>query len=500
MADVDEVLVGVSRAQLEAKLAAAVAAINRGGRDRLLAWPPADLGEFLDALGSSAEGYRQWAGGDDQTARRPRGQPRVVRSVLGVAWWTDRAGRKHVRVGARRGRIPSAELAHLLWPRPGPTGRPTPGWAPPALAVVHPDHTFLRVRGGEERVVATCACGVGGEPDAVGWMGECCGPCHDRRQAGEPAPPPAARSFVLRAEGAPRALCFVPDGRTLAVGVGDSVELWDVHEGRKRVSLPQESSVQGIAVAADGSALAAASSGVSVWRGVPDEPRPADYAFLPGSRSVALSPDGSLVASGLRARMEVRLWRLGESPADPGRELWPGAFAPHLSFSPDGGTLAAGLYGAGAGKRASWQVRLWDVAAEREGAPALEVGRVVTGLCFSPDGRTLAVATHTQGAGVSGEVELWDARGGGRKCVLGPHPGGGVAGVAFLPGGGRMLSAGAGDQVVKLWDLASGREEAAFVWHREPVRGLALSPDGSWLATAERGLVRLWPVELLCGG
>jgi WD40 repeat protein len=63
-----------------------------------------------------------------------------------------------------------------------------------------------------------------------------------------------------------------------------------------------------------------------------------------------------------------------------------------------------------------------------------------------------------------------------------------------------MLSAGTTDKVVKLWDLTSGREEASFEWHRRSLRGCALSADGTWLATAECGLIRLWPVEAVCGG
>jgi WD40 repeat protein len=68
---------------------------------------------------------------------------------------------------------------------------------------------------------------------------------------------------------------------------------------------------------------------------------------------------------------------------------------------------------------------------------------------------------------------------------------GSVNAVAFSPDGWRLASAAYG--VVRLWDPASGAEQAPLTGHDNVVTAVAFSPDGRWLASAGReGIVWLW--------
>jgi WD40 repeat protein len=69
-----------------------------------------------------------------------------------------------------------------------------------------------------------------------------------------------------------------------------------------------------------------------------------------------------------------------------------------------------------------------------------------------------------------------------------------VYAVAFSPDG-RWLASGGADNVVKLWEVASGAEVRSFRGHTDYVSSLAFSPDGRWLASGSKDrTIRLWDV------
>jgi dipeptidyl aminopeptidase/acylaminoacyl peptidase len=115
----------------------------------------------------------------------------------------------------------------------------------------------------------------------------------------------------------------------------------------------------------------------------------------------------------------------------------------HLSFSPDGKTLAVALDDGATELRDSRSLRM--VAQLRSGGVAAD-----RSVRFSPDGRLLAIGSD------QGYTQLWDVA---TRRPTGPrlvgHEGG-VLDAEFSPDG-RMLATSAADGTVILWDTARRR-------------------------------------------
>jgi WD40 repeat protein len=69
-------------------------------------------------------------------------------------------------------------------------------------------------------------------------------------------------------------------------------------------------------------------------------------------------------------------------------------------------------------------------------------------------------------------------------------------------GDGKTLASGCGDKFnpgepgeVRLWDVATGKEQATLKGHKEAVVCVAYSPDGKTLASGSRDeTIKLWDV------
>ena len=152
----------------------------------------------------------------------------------------------------------------------------------------------------------------------------------------------------------------------------------------------------------------------------------------------------------------------------------------HVVYSPDGTALAS------AGEDG---VRVWDVPGRRLRLTLREHRDFVLWVSFAPDGKRLATASddHT--------VAVWSADDGRR--LLGPlnHPHK-VVSVLFTPDGKRLISGDRGGGVT-VWDAQTGRA----IQHRQasggPMEGMALTGDGSVVATATSHEVTLWDLPSL---
>lgn len=163
-------------------------------------------GEVFAAVSAAAEGRVELDGVGVAPAR------------LYAAWWTDPAGRRHVRVYTYDHDEDSGAEAEVS-----------------AVCRVYPGCLFaVRAGAGEEQTLAVCGCGTVGNPDALGWAGDRCGPCADAAMEGRAIPPPAVVYGLSRGTSAVR---FSPDGSGLVTGgPGNRLVLLDRRTGERTES------------------------------------------------------------------------------------------------------------------------------------------------------------------------------------------------------------------------------------------------------------------------
>ncbi len=191
----------------------------------------------------------------------------------------------------------------------------------------------------------------------------------------------------------------------------------------------------------------------------------------------ALSPDGQNIAT-TDEMGRLRLRPVGQGKGIE-RDLDVSGLAQDLAFSPDSRFLAVG--------RVESDVLLFDLRKNNKQRSLGIPIRDIRHLRFAPDGQTLAVTS-----GHATQILLWDIKAGQPRMILRGHsvP---VNNMVFAPDG-QMLASSAGlpDQIILVWDLATGRPRHRLI--AKSAFALAYSPDGRLLAAAngKEKTVRIW--------
>lgn len=253
------------------------------------------------------------------------------------------------------------------------------------------------------------------------------------------------------------AFAFSPDSKTLAIGGSDAtgaagaLQLWDVSAGTLKGSLPTSSLlVNAITYSVDGTKLA----------------------------------DGVATNSDLQGDIEV--WNVATGDLF-GKLVSPtSASVGTVSFSPNGKSLAACGYSENvSSSQFGNEADVWDVlGADLVKTLPTAVYSGASNVSISPDGSTVAI-----GSGAQPWIGLWSAATGNMSGAL--KPSGWVKTVSFLQNGklitdgGLKIEAGNSvtDGLLEVIDVATGKVAMGFPTASEVVNALAVSADGTILAS-----------------
>ena len=221
---------------------------------------------------------------------------------------------------------------------------------------------------------------------------------------------------------------------------------------------------------------------------------------------LAFSPDGQLLAAGCGSQ-SVDLWTVREHEFTQKRSLKCRGDVLAVAFSPSGKMLAAGVQGSG-------NIHLFDVQSARLRCTIWEPSNLISSLAFTPDGKTLASA--------GSDFKLWDIqpellakiesdrldltievlRANGKRAIkwesdFDPEY---AAGIAVAPDGKWLATVtgiggpNTGGKTLSIWDVPAGRRLKKIT--SPGMTSVAITPKGQWIVTgSDDGTIRIWDPE-----
>jgi uncharacterized protein (TIGR02996 family) len=207
---------------------------------------------------------------------------------------------------------------------------------------------------------------------------------------------------------------------------------------------------------------------------------------------IAFSPDGQslICVGGTKARFmggEICIWNTRswkKTHTIEGDGIWS---LRSVASSPDGTLIATGSALSGEGDD---KLSLWDSRSAKWIRTFGLLNNDVKGLAFSPDGKSLAV-------GVSGDrtVSMWNVAKGRQLWITRAHAEANDLPVVFAPDGKRVASCG--DKNVGIWNPKTGASLAVLKGHNGDVSAIAFSQDGSLLFSCGWQEILVWDMNKL---
>jgi WD40 repeat protein len=362
-----------------------------------------------------------------------------------------------------------ANTIRLCDPDTGMEVRQIPAPAGAVMLLFAPDSKTLAVKG-RDRIIRLVETETGNELHKLGESS---------------LTVPANIAFLRAGANDTRDMAFSADGKTIATADGNTLRMWDTATGKEQpLAGGHRGPVSALSISSDGKTLLSrgADNFVRVWDVAQAEER-CQFREPQGTNCVAFAPDGRTIALGTADGM-IHMHEAATGKQTSQFRAHGNGGASTLVFSSDGKTLASYAFADNA-------VRVFDVAKATQiqhislqadnpalaGAIAVRGGVFGAGglnLAFSPDGTTVVAraAANTLPAmlaagapmpapgATAGVVRMWDVATGKeiRKFAL---PGRGVGASALSPDG-RALATENDDQTVSVWEIASGKERGRF--------------------------------------
>ncbi len=313
-------------------------------------------------------------------------------------------------------------------------------------------------------------------------------------------------------KGRVNAIAWSPDGKRLASGGQDGVQIWDAATGNQLLAITtgdhllfQRFLVNALAWSPDGTRLVIAggfgfgtvsgqtvdesSSGIGVWDATTGKTVLNSFNASDEFKTVAWSPDGKLIA-GSGTDNTVQVWN-----ATTGKILQ--TYKGHtnsvasLAWSPDSTSIASASF--------DNTVQVWNATTGKTLLTYKGHTQSVEAVAWAPDGK------HLASGGADLLVQVWDAATGTLVFTYKGHSGE-IHLVAWSPDGKRIVSgsvgtAGApGDDPLQLWDAFTGAHAYIFSEGSGNATALAWSPDGTHIASAlnlspQRNIVEVWQAK-----
>ncbi|PYI88454.1 MAG: hypothetical protein DME26_03630, partial [Verrucomicrobia bacterium] len=285
--------------------------------------------------------------------------------------------------------------------------------------------------------------------------------------------------------GNPNAALFLPDGNTIAVANFDStITLWDVtnEPWRERAVLQDNGATWGLALSPDGTELASGQANggeVKLWSLTSPSERNDWLPFPTNAFAWFFSTDARRILLAL-TNQTIDLWD-SATLTKAATVAWPETNTRSFALHSDGNTIASGSANATV---TLWRLNSGVLSKERSFSVG---GQRVFVVLFSPDGKTVAASAGWPGS-QGGPITLCDAARGEKLVQL---PDVHTYHMRFSPDGTHLVSL-SWDGNVKLWEVATGR----CVWtgkHEQTAVDGAFFPDGRRIVTgAWDTKARLW--------
>jgi WD40 repeat protein len=278
---------------------------------------------------------------------------------------------------------------------------------------------------------------------------------------------------------------FSPDGKMLAAGGYQVVTLWTCPIAAEGKGLFGHSDlVKALTATADGRTILSAGldKTIRTWHTADGKEGTCIDQPAAGILSLALSSDGRLLATGGMDGI-VRIWNIAVGTETVSLKGHTGQVE-SVAFCADGKRIASAS--------ADGTVRLWTLPDE-PGKPAAEpvVLKGHTGAVHA------VVALHggdrVVSAGEDGTIRVWPAIGGDPQSTVAPKAGA-VLSLALHPQR-ELAFAGCADKNARLIDVSKGEVVRTFGNLGAPTASVAFSPSGSRMAAGlADGSVRVWDV------